>query len=117
VVVKCRGLCVRLPLVRSSDTPNFSKMTVPRAGSIGRPAPYTAEAELRNLQYMFIDTGSRSPRHDLHILTFAGMTSRAWLIETDAVLEDVAGFVHAYPTLAEVTHEVGLAALGRPLHL
>jgi hypothetical protein len=91
VVVKHRGLHVLLQLVRSSGTPKFSKMTVPRAGSVRRPAPHMAEAELRNLRYTFIDTGSWSRRHDLHILPFAGMTSRAWLIAMDAVLEDVAG--------------------------
>lgn len=39
------------------------------------------------------------------------------LIEMGAVLEDVAGIIHAHPTLGEATHEASLAALGHPLHL
>jgi len=39
------------------------------------------------------------------------------LIEMGAVLEDVAGIIHAHPTLGEATHEAALAALGHPLHI
>ncbi|MGY8666015.1 dihydrolipoyl dehydrogenase [Bradyrhizobium sp. UFLA05-109] len=38
------------------------------------------------------------------------------LVEMGAVLEDLAGVIHAHPTLGEATHEAALAALGHPLH-
>jgi dihydrolipoamide dehydrogenase len=50
-----------------------------------------------------------------HISEFAGQF--ATLIEMGAVLEDVAGIIHAHPTLGEAIHESALAALGHPLHI
>ncbi len=38
-------------------------------------------------------------------------------IEMGARLEDVAGIIHAHPTLGETMQEAALRALGRPLHL
>jgi dihydrolipoamide dehydrogenase len=38
------------------------------------------------------------------------------LIEMGATLEDVAGIVHAHPTLGEATFEASVAALGHPIH-
>jgi dihydrolipoamide dehydrogenase len=34
-----------------------------------------------------------------------------------ARLEDVAGTIHAHPTLGEAIHEASLRALARPLHI
>lgn len=39
------------------------------------------------------------------------------LIEMGATLEDVAGMIHAHPTLGEASHESVLKALGRALHI
>ena len=39
------------------------------------------------------------------------------LIEMGATLEDVAGMIHAHPTLGEATHESALKALGHALHI
>jgi dihydrolipoamide dehydrogenase len=41
----------------------------------------------------------------------------ASLIEMGAVLEDVAGTIHAHPTLGEATHEASLKALGHAIHI
>ena len=50
-----------------------------------------------------------------HISEFAGQF--ATLIEMGAVLEDVAGIIHAHPTLGEAIHESALDALGHALHI
>lgn len=39
------------------------------------------------------------------------------LIELGATLEDVAGMIHAHPTLSEATHESALKALGHAIHI
>ena len=39
------------------------------------------------------------------------------LIVMGAVLEDVAGMIHAHPTLGEATHEASLKALGHAIHI
>jgi dihydrolipoamide dehydrogenase len=39
------------------------------------------------------------------------------LVEMGAVLEDVAGIIHAHPTLGEATHEASLKALGHAIHV
>ena len=49
------------------------------------------------------------------ISEFAGQF--ATLIEMGAVLEDVAGIIHAHPTLGEAIHESALHALGHALHI
>ena len=41
----------------------------------------------------------------------------AALVELGATLEDVAGIIHAHPTLSEATHESALKALGHALHI
>jgi dihydrolipoamide dehydrogenase len=41
----------------------------------------------------------------------------ATLVEMGATLRDVAGIIHAHPTLGEVTHESALKALGHALHI
>ncbi len=41
----------------------------------------------------------------------------ATLVEMGATLEDVAGIIHAHPTLGEATHESALKALGHALHI
>lgn len=41
----------------------------------------------------------------------------AALVELGATLEDVAGIIHAHPTLSEATHESALMALGHALHI
>jgi dihydrolipoamide dehydrogenase len=41
----------------------------------------------------------------------------ALALEMGARLEDVAGTIHAHPTLGEAVHEAILKALGRPLHI
>ena len=41
----------------------------------------------------------------------------ATLLEMGAVLEDVAGVIHAHPTLGEALHESALQALGHPIHI
>ena len=38
-------------------------------------------------------------------------------IEMGAVLEDVAGIIHAHPTLSEAFHEASLKALGQAIHI
>ena len=38
-------------------------------------------------------------------------------LEMGARLEDVAGTIHAHPTLSEAFHELALKALGKPLHI
>lgn len=50
-----------------------------------------------------------------HISEFAGQF--ATLLEMGAVLEDVAGIIHAHPTLGEAIHESALHALGHALHI
>ena len=39
------------------------------------------------------------------------------LVELGATLKDVAGLIHAHPTLGEATHESALKALGHALHI
>jgi dihydrolipoamide dehydrogenase len=41
----------------------------------------------------------------------------ALALEMGARLEDIAGVIHAHPTLGEAFHEVSLRALGEPLHI
>ncbi|MGD9809943.1 MAG: dihydrolipoyl dehydrogenase [Sphingobium sp.] len=41
----------------------------------------------------------------------------ATLVEMGATLEDVAGIIHAHPTLSEAAHESALKALGHALHI
>ncbi|MDQ6524937.1 dihydrolipoyl dehydrogenase [Nocardioides sp. LHD-245] len=41
----------------------------------------------------------------------------ALAIEMAAHLDDLAGTIHAHPTMAEIHHEAALVALGRPLHI
>ena len=50
-----------------------------------------------------------------HISEFAG--EFAALMEMGAVLEDVAGIIHAHPTLGEAIHESALKALGHAIHI
>ena len=38
-------------------------------------------------------------------------------LEMGAVLEDVAGIIHAHPTLSEGFHEASLKALGHAIHI
>jgi dihydrolipoamide dehydrogenase len=38
-------------------------------------------------------------------------------VEMGARLEDIAGTIHAHPTLSEAFHEAALKALGKPLHI
>ncbi len=38
-------------------------------------------------------------------------------LEMGALLEDIAGTIHAHPTLGEAFHEAALKALGKPLHM
>ncbi len=38
-------------------------------------------------------------------------------IEMGALLEDVAGTIHAHPTLSEAFHEATLRGLGRAIHI
>lgn len=41
----------------------------------------------------------------------------AHALETGAVLEDVAGIIHAHPTLGEAFHEAALKAIGHAIHI
>lgn len=41
----------------------------------------------------------------------------AMAIEMGAHLEDIANTIHAHPTLAEMSHEAAMVALGRPIHV
>ena len=50
-----------------------------------------------------------------HIAELSGEFSLA--LEMGAVLEDVAGTIHAHPTLSEAATESALAALGHPIHI
>lgn len=50
-----------------------------------------------------------------HVSELAG--ELATLMEMGAVLEDVAGIIHAHPTLGEAIHESALKALGHALHV
>jgi dihydrolipoamide dehydrogenase len=38
-------------------------------------------------------------------------------MEMGATLEDIAGTIHAHPTVGEAFHEAALTALGHPLHI
>ena len=49
-----------------------------------------------------------------HVAELSGQF--ATLLEMGAVLEDVAGIIHAHPTLGEALHESALHALGHPIH-
>ena len=44
------------------------------------------------------------------------LTEAVTAMEFDGTTEDIAGIVHAHPTLSEGLHEAALAALGRPIH-
>jgi dihydrolipoamide dehydrogenase len=50
-----------------------------------------------------------------HISELAG--EFVTLVEMGATLEDVAGIIHAHPTLGEATHESALKALGHAIHV
>ncbi|MBL6936959.1 MAG: dihydrolipoyl dehydrogenase [Alphaproteobacteria bacterium] len=50
-----------------------------------------------------------------HIAELAGEFSHA--LEMGALLEDVAGTIHAHPTLGEAYHEAALRALGHAIHI
>jgi dihydrolipoamide dehydrogenase len=50
-----------------------------------------------------------------HISELAGEFSLA--LEMGAVLEDIAGTIHAHPTLGEAFHETALRTLGHALHI
>jgi len=50
-----------------------------------------------------------------HISELAGEFATA--IEMGAVLEDIAGTVHAHPSLGEAFHEAALKALGHAIHI
>jgi dihydrolipoamide dehydrogenase len=41
----------------------------------------------------------------------------AHAIEMGSVLEDIAGTIHAHPTLSEAFHEASLKALGHAIHI
>ncbi|MBY6264924.1 dihydrolipoyl dehydrogenase, partial [Azospirillum sp. 412522] len=49
-----------------------------------------------------------------HVSELSGEFALA--LEMGAELEDLAGTIHAHPTLGEVFHEAALRLLGRPLH-
>lgn len=51
----------------------------------------------------------------LHISELSAAFTTA--IEMGAVLEDVAGIIHAHPTLGEAFHEASLKALGHAIHI
>ena len=38
-------------------------------------------------------------------------------LEMGALLEDIAGTIHAHPTMTEMTHEAVLATLGHAIHI
>jgi dihydrolipoamide dehydrogenase len=50
-----------------------------------------------------------------HIAELAGEFAHA--LEMGALLEDVAGTIHAHPTLGEAYHEAALRALGHAIHI
>jgi len=50
-----------------------------------------------------------------HISELAG--EFAALVEMGATLEDVAGIIHAHPTMGEMVHESALKALGQAIHV
>lgn len=62
MAVSHRGLHIPVPQTRPGDVPNFDRFVIPAAGSIGRPSPEAAEADLRHLPYTLIrvldDTGN-----------------------------------------------------------
>ncbi|MBR0828624.1 3-methyl-2-oxobutanoate dehydrogenase (2-methylpropanoyl-transferring) subunit alpha [Bradyrhizobium manausense] len=76
MVVKHRGLHVPVPAARPGDVPDFSRLTLPAAGSVGRPAPDIAESELRHLPYTLIRVldeadvavGEWLPKLDIQVL-------------------------------------------------
>ena len=49
-----------------------------------------------------------------HVSELSGEFTLA--LEMGAVLEDLAGVIHAHPTLSEAFFESALKALGQPLH-
>ena len=50
-----------------------------------------------------------------HISELVGEWTLA--LEMGAVLEDLAGTIHAHPTMTEMTHEAVLASLGHAIHI
>lgn len=50
-----------------------------------------------------------------HIAELVGEWTLA--LEMGAVLEDIAGTIHAHPTMTEMTHEAALASLGHAIHI
>ena len=50
-----------------------------------------------------------------HIAELVGEWTLA--LEMGAVLEDIAGTIHAHPTMTEMTHEAVLASLGHAIHI
>jgi dihydrolipoamide dehydrogenase len=50
-----------------------------------------------------------------HISELAAVFAHA--IETASVLEDIAGVIHAHPTLGEAFHEAALKGLGHAIHI
>ena len=67
----------------------------------------------------------RAPREDDHrILGIQGVGTHIselvgeWTLalEMGALLEDIAGTIHAHPTMTEMTHEAVLATLGHAIH-
>ena len=49
-----------------------------------------------------------------HVAELAGEAALA--VETAATVEDLAGTIHAHPTLGEAIMEAALGMLGRPVH-
>jgi len=49
-----RGLHVPVPAARPGEVPNFESFVIPEPGEVSRPAPNSAEKELRHLPYTLI---------------------------------------------------------------
>jgi dihydrolipoamide dehydrogenase len=108
-------------------TAGLSLEAAHRAGRDVRVATFPFQANGRALtlgaEDGFVRVAARAD--DNVILGFAAVGSGvsefaaafALALEMGARLEDIAGTIHAHPTLGEAIHEASLRALGRPLHV
>jgi dihydrolipoamide dehydrogenase len=98
-----------------------------RAGREIRVATFPFQANGRALtlgaEEGFVRITARADDHVILGLDAVGAgvaelaSSFALALEMGARLEDVAGTIHAHPTLGEAIHEASLRGLGRPLHI
>jgi dihydrolipoamide dehydrogenase len=108
-------------------TAGLSLEAARRAGREVRVAAFPFQANGRALtldaEDGFVRVTARADDHVILGLDAVGpgvsefASAFALALEMGARLEDVAGTIHAHPTLGEAIHEASLRALARPLHI